>query len=161
MDRPSKLDDLVKAVEKSLVAEGLYEKEAQAMVNTWRQSWFREEGTRLFYTVPPRITNELLPLHIEPAPTELVRVLVGRMEIMTPSQERSILEVVKRSAAARKAQADENAPSPVLSDVMSLGRLAEPALVRASNITPDGELQSEAARLIEELRQVQANDAGG
>jgi len=36
-------EDLVKA----LVAQGLYEKEARAMVDTWKHQWFAEEGSRV------------------------------------------------------------------------------------------------------------------
>ena len=46
-----------------LVAHGLYEKEAAAMVETWRDSWF-EEGTRLFYIVPQASIDGVLPLDI-------------------------------------------------------------------------------------------------
>jgi hypothetical protein len=35
----------------NLVEFGLYRKEAEPMVETWRDSWF-EEGIRLFYIVP-------------------------------------------------------------------------------------------------------------
>ena len=48
-----------------LVANGLYEKEAAAMVETWRDSWF-EEGTRLFYIVPQASIDAILPLDITP-----------------------------------------------------------------------------------------------
>jgi hypothetical protein len=77
---------LADAVVQALIAEGLYEKEAWAMVRTWQGSWFREEGTRLFYILPQRVTDQLLPLTITPTPNELVRVLVGLMELMTPTQ---------------------------------------------------------------------------
>src|SRR4029079_16991401 len=40
--------DLPGELERMLVGAGLYQREAAAMVNTWRDSWF-EEGTRLFY----------------------------------------------------------------------------------------------------------------
>jgi hypothetical protein len=33
------------------MAQGLFPKEAHAMVDTWRDSWF-EEGTRAFYILP-------------------------------------------------------------------------------------------------------------
>ncbi|HND56289.1 MAG TPA: hypothetical protein PLV92_27920, partial [Pirellulaceae bacterium] len=44
---PAKVDShfLANLVQKALVGEGLYEKEATAMVNTWRDSWFTEHGT--------------------------------------------------------------------------------------------------------------------
>ena len=63
--RESSVDALAEEMVRELTASGLYEKEALAMVNTWRSSWFGENGTRLLYLVPERQTNELLPLHIE------------------------------------------------------------------------------------------------
>src|SRR5260370_11666733 len=40
-------------LETALIAQGLFPKEAQAMVETWRDSWF-EDGSRRIYIVPPR-----------------------------------------------------------------------------------------------------------
>jgi hypothetical protein len=68
---------------KMLVATGLFEKEAQAMVETWRDSWF-EEGARVFYVVPPKGVDEILPLTISPAPASVARAFIGRMELITP-----------------------------------------------------------------------------
>jgi hypothetical protein len=78
-----------------LATHGLYPKEAAAMVNTWEDSWF-EEGFRLFYVLPRQQTDAILPLEITPKPDKLVRVLVGRMEIMTPETEQEILELLTR-----------------------------------------------------------------
>jgi hypothetical protein len=69
-------------LERMLVAEGLFEKEAIAMVETWSDSWF-EEGTRLFYVLPRRAVDAVLPLEIRPAAADIVRVFVGRLEIVT------------------------------------------------------------------------------
>src|SRR5262249_23299695 len=55
------VESLRREIEKTLVAQGLYEKEAAAMVKTWRDSWF-EEGLRVFYIVPRRATDAILPL---------------------------------------------------------------------------------------------------
>jgi hypothetical protein len=71
-------------LERILVARGLYPKEARAMIETWRDSWF-EEGTRLFYIVPSGTIDSVLPLDIQPAPVQTARVFVGRMEIITPA----------------------------------------------------------------------------
>jgi hypothetical protein len=73
------------ALLKVLVDSGLYPKEAQAMVATWRDHWF-EEGLRVFYLLPTAETEAMLPLEIEPRPQELVRTLVGRLDIITPEQ---------------------------------------------------------------------------
>ena len=93
--------DLATAMKKILTATGLYEKEAPAMVNTWDSAWFGESGTRLLYLVPRAKTDELLPLTISPKPTDLVRVLVGRHDFLTPEQEAMADREVKRSRAAR------------------------------------------------------------
>jgi hypothetical protein len=66
-----------------LVKAGLNEKEAAAMVETWRDSWF-EEGTRVFYILPARAVDAILPLSISPAPAGITRVFVGRMDVITP-----------------------------------------------------------------------------
>jgi len=72
-----------KYLEQLLVAHGLYAKEAKAMVESWRDSWF-EQGTRLFYIVSNEAVDAILPLQIDPQPAELKRVFVGRLEIATP-----------------------------------------------------------------------------
>src|SRR3970282_1769850 len=66
-----------------LTAEGLYEKEAHAMVETWRDHWW-EEGLRAFHLLPRATTDAVLPLTIEPAAHELVRVMVTRVETVPP-----------------------------------------------------------------------------
>jgi hypothetical protein len=76
-------------LENALVAQGLYPKEAQAMVETWRDSWF-EEGTRLIYIVPSHAVDAFLPLHVDPAPAQTARVFVGRIELITPEITRSV-----------------------------------------------------------------------
>jgi hypothetical protein len=71
-----------RVLEHMLVARGLYPKEAAAMVETWRDSWF-EEGSRLLYIVPAPVVEAVLPLRIDPAPQRVVRVFVGRLELGT------------------------------------------------------------------------------
>jgi hypothetical protein len=77
------VDDLGRELEGMLVGQGLYADEAQAMVETWRGSWF-EEGSRLIYILPAGFVNGILPLSIHPAPAEIARVFVGRLELVTP-----------------------------------------------------------------------------
>jgi hypothetical protein len=84
-----RVDDLRRDLEEMLVAQGLFQDEAQAMVETWRDSWF-EEGNRLLCIVPPALVNEVLPLSIIPAPAQTARVFVGRLEIVTPATERAV-----------------------------------------------------------------------
>lgn len=151
------LDQLAQVVQEMLVAEGLYAKEAASMVETWKQSWFGEAGTRILYIVPAPITDELLPLTIEPSPDETLRVLVGRMEILPPGQEQQLIQAVLASSKARSAylqqsKSQQQKPFAISEELHGLGRMLEPALVRVSKIANDGNVRQEAQRLIAQLR---------
>jgi hypothetical protein len=87
------LDSLSRDLEDVLTSQGLYPDEARAMIKTWRQSWF-EEGSRLFYIVPGDFLNAILPLTINPAPAQTVRVFVGRMELVTPATAEGVEKIV-------------------------------------------------------------------
>ena len=155
----STVEELGEAVVKALIEERLYEKEARAMVKTWQESWFGEEGTRLFYMLPQSVTEELLPLAIDPVPDETVRVMVGRMEIMRPEDEARVTSLVQQSVKDRaatvqlRAENSEAPPYKLPEAIIQLGRLAEPALVRAQHIAPDEATRAEAGVLLSELRQ--------
>lgn len=77
------VDSLACDLEGILIAQGLYQNEAQAMIETWRDSRF-EEGSRLLYIVPPEFVSAVLALTIKPAPIQTTRVFVGRLELVTP-----------------------------------------------------------------------------
>ena len=83
------MESLRKTLEKTLAAQGLTTREASAMVETWRDSWF-EEGLRVFYIVPRRTVDEILPLEITPAPSRVTRVFVGRMELFSSATVQSV-----------------------------------------------------------------------
>jgi hypothetical protein len=86
----STVEKLSEALVKRLTEKGLFEKEARAMVKTWRSAWFGEEGTRVLYLLPESFTEEMLPLKVEPKPTQQLRVLVGRHDVLTPEREKQI-----------------------------------------------------------------------
>lgn len=83
------LDDLREKLAAMLTEAGLYPKEARAMIETWRDSWF-EEGMRLLYLVPRERVDQLLPLEIEPRPQAIERVFVGRIELLSPAMRETI-----------------------------------------------------------------------
>jgi hypothetical protein len=90
-------------LEQLLIAHGLYPKEAKAMIETWRDSWF-EEGSRLFYIAPRLAVDGILPLTVTPAPSSVARVFVGRIELITATTEREVahaLETNDRAMLAR------------------------------------------------------------
>jgi hypothetical protein len=82
--------------EKALVAAGLYPKEAKAMLETWKASYFDKRGIRVFWIVPENLVNALLPLHITPQPRETRRVFVGRYELLTPAFESGLFQAWKK-----------------------------------------------------------------
>jgi hypothetical protein len=79
----------LRVIGEQLEASGLYPREASAMLATWRDTW-TEEGCRVFYVLPRAAVDEILPLTVQPEPSELVRVLVGRLEILTPERENGV-----------------------------------------------------------------------
>jgi hypothetical protein len=87
-------------LERVLVEEGLFEKEAIAMVETWSDSWF-EEGTRLFYVLPRRAVDSVLPLEIRPAAADIVRVFVGRLELVTAASLMDLGEALRTNDRAK------------------------------------------------------------
>jgi hypothetical protein len=82
-------------LEGALIERGLYPKEAAAMIDTWRDSWF-EEGSRLIYILPESAVNAMLPLEINPAPARITRVFVGRIELITPETKRAVREAIAK-----------------------------------------------------------------
>lgn len=103
-------DDL----ERTLVETGLYPREAAAMVETWRDSWF-EAGTRLFYIVPREAVDEILPLTIDPRPASVARAFVGRLELITPAVEADVELAIRTNDMKR---------------LLSYGRFLEPIAER-------------------------------
>jgi hypothetical protein len=86
-------------LEAMLVGGGLYQKEAAAMIDTWHDSWF-EDGTRVFYVLPSRTVDAILPLTVTPAPASVARVFVGRMEVMAPSTIHAVAAAIEKKDTA-------------------------------------------------------------
>lgn len=136
------MDALLGDLERILVASGLYEREAEAMIKTWRDSWF-EEGLRVFYILPRAATDGVLPVKIEPAPAELVRVLVGRAEIITPEMERTVQQQVKLLQ-----HPSQQTRATALATIRRHGRFSEPILKRILEDERDRAMRNRIRRLI-------------
>jgi len=134
------------AVAAELVKTGLYAKEARAMVNTWERSYFRTDGLRVVYLLPRRIVDQVIPLHIEPAPTSTVRVMVGRVEVLTPQREKAIEKAV---AALGSSLASERSVATAL--LAQLGRFEEPALHRVASMTLRPEIKARSEALLHQV----------
>lgn len=93
------LADLRRELEDILVAAGLNPAEARAMIETWRDSWF-EEGARVFYLLPPRAIDSMLPVTITPAPGSITRVFVGRMDVITPGDQQTVARAISTGDTA-------------------------------------------------------------
>jgi hypothetical protein len=130
----------------ALVAEGLYRAEADAMVETWRDAWFEDHGVRILYILPRAWTDATLPITLKPQPRELVRVMVGRAEIITPAMAQQVARCVgnfrQANPAVKQAAVDEFR-------AMKLGRFAYTALRLAGTDNTDTKFFEEGNRLIE------------
>jgi hypothetical protein len=147
-DYETTIDQLVDSTVKILTAAGLYEKESLAMVNTWRNSWFGEDGTRLLYLVPGKITDKLLPLKIDPVPDEKVRILVGRLETITPEDSKSLSSRLVGTKPNHNPTKDE-----IAAELKPLGRFAEPAVQFVMSQTTDTTTRNRLEQVLKQVRE--------
>lgn len=119
--------DLSEAVMQALVAEGLYADEARAMVDTWRRQWFGTPGLRVLYLAPQSWTESVIPLTLDPVPSSLLRVMMVRVEVLTP-------ELEAEDVAALSGMASD--PGAAQAYFGAMGRFAEPRLRRALALMP-------------------------
>ncbi len=136
------LDEVLIELEKILVAEGLYAKEAKAMIETWKDSWF-EEGLRVFYVLTRKSTDKILPLTVQPEPQETVRVMVGRAEVITPEMEQNVRQQIgflRSNSAKLREEAKEN--------LKKYGRFYEPILKSILESEKDAKVRAQIQRLI-------------
>lgn len=82
---PGRLVLLQGEMRDALVAGGLFPDEAEALLRTWEVSYFKAAGLRLFYLCPASDIARLLPLQVS-VPCAVTRVMIGRIEIVTPAQ---------------------------------------------------------------------------
>jgi hypothetical protein len=123
-------DSLARDLEGILVQQGLFPDEAHAMVNTWKSSWF-EEGSRLLYIVPRSFVDSVLPLAINPAPDKIVRVFVGRLELVTPATTQAVAQALASRDRAALAKFGR-----FLEPILRTMQQNEPDPARAGRIMP-------------------------
>jgi len=117
------------------------------MVNTWRSSWFGEGGTRLLYLLPQALTDKMIPLKVTPAANQTVRVMVGRLEILTPAVEKQIEGLLVQLASPMPGERDA-----AMAAIGNFGRFAEPALQRVLKTSDDPEVKIRARELLTKLQ---------
>jgi hypothetical protein len=125
------------AVAEALTRSGLYPKEAQAMVDTWEKSYFRNEGLRILSILPRPVVDMAIPIRIKPEPQQLVRVMVGRVEVLTPESEQ-LLEKTVAALGSKDSDARKNAEI----YLARYGRLREPVLRRVMSVTHQAEVRA-------------------
>lgn len=148
--------ELNRQMKSLLVGQGLFEKEADAMLATWDNAWFTEQGSRVLYIVPQAITDEMLPLHVSPKPKKTLRVLVGRLEMLSVAEEKRMTDLVTESVKQRAAfwakKPGKGAVYPLPKSLTDYGRMAEPSLARVRLLAKDQSVKEEARLLIDALR---------
>lgn len=106
-----------------LISEGLTKAEAEAMVATWDDLWFTEPGTRILAVLPQEIPDSMVPLKLSPAPREIDRVFVARLELISHHQENQLVHVLSQPVDTTEARKQLSA--------LELGRFGSGALQRA------------------------------
>jgi hypothetical protein len=138
---------LCRQVADALVAEGLYRAEAEAMVKTWRDAWFEDQGVRILYLLPRRWTDATLPITLTPQPRELVRVMVGRAELITPALENQVRNCIEDFG--RCYPSIEQAAPVARFQAMKLGRFAPVAIRLAARHATDPNFDKLGSALLE------------
>lgn len=149
---------LMREMSTSLVNQGLYAKEAEAMVQTWKDQWFAEEGTRVLYLLPRSWTDKTLPLAVSPAPNSLVRVMVGRAEVIPQTMER---ELNRQITIYSKGDSKSQAQALAQVQKLGIGRFLEPATRMALGKTPSKELSQAGWKLAAEASKAQDEKSSG
>lgn len=136
-------DSIATDVAGRLQESGLYGKEARAMVNTWRSSYFKTDGIRVLFLLPQSWTDRYIPLKITPAPDEVVRVMVGRVEVLTPEREQ------RAEAAIRDLTSpDEQRRERAFAVLTNEGRYVEPIVRRTLEASTDERVRELCRRLL-------------
>lgn len=69
------------SLRRALLDQGLFADEAEAMLDTWKTSYFEKPGLRVFYVVPAEWLEYFLPLSFS-EPARVKRVIIGRIDFV-------------------------------------------------------------------------------
>lgn len=122
---------------------GLYPKEARAMVNTWRTSYFQTDGIRVLFVLPQLWTDRFIPMRLSTAPQDLTRVMVGRLEVLAPERE-ALAEAAVRDLAA----GDSDRRNQAFDYLRGQGRYVEPVVRRVLATSNDESVLSRCRNLL-------------
>jgi hypothetical protein len=136
-------DELANALAERLEESGLYTKEARAMVNTWKTSYFQSDGVRALVVMPQEWTDEFIPITVNPKPRELVRVMVGRIELLTPQREQTAEAAIQCLGAP-----DTGKREWAFNYLRDQGRYVEPIIRRILHTTRDESVRARCRQLL-------------
>jgi hypothetical protein len=100
------IDNLSASMRTALIDDGLYADEADALLSTWRASYFESPGLRLFYLLPRSWTDHVMPMKLS-VDAKMVRTMFGRIEIVTPEQ-RGLLKQIAAGPVSKPDWPTEN-----------------------------------------------------
>ena len=111
------------------------------MVNTWQTSYFQTEGIRVLFVLPQSWTDAFIPMNIEPQPRKIVRVMVGRLEMLSADRQRkaeaAIASLTRETTAANGRKR--------IGSCYEQGRYVEPIVRHVAKTTNDEKLKSRSA----------------
>jgi hypothetical protein len=102
-DREFGVDNLARLrslMRQALVEDGLFADESNALLNTWELSYFKSAGLRLFFLLSREWTDHYLPLELS-VPAKVSRVMVGRIELVTPEHRHLLREIAEAPIPTR------------------------------------------------------------
>ena len=147
MSESRPLDEFIKQVSddvaRRLVQSGLYEKEARAMVNTWASSYFKTDGVRMLFVLPQSWTDRYIPMKVKPRPQQLVRVMVGRMELLDEAREKRAEDAIRELSSS-----DSAARERAFETLRAEGRYVEPIVRRTLRTSTDEQVRTLSRRLL-------------
>lgn len=132
----------------SLEAAGLFPKEAAGLVEIWGDDMFTTPGERLLYLMPSNEVERVLPLDIQPAPSQTVRTLIAWVELSTPEAEKRVKDLIDKlgSNDAKERDAAD-------AELRRLDRFAEAILQRVVKTTADPIVKQRIEQILTALEQ--------
>ena len=117
--------------------QGLSAGEADALVKTFTHNWLKTHGLRVIVVAPPAWGQQWFPTTFMPPPAQHVRVVLGRFELLTASDEAALVQTVEAAAQQQD-----------LGVLAKLGFFAEPKARRVLQLAAQG-AQAFVQKLVE------------
>jgi hypothetical protein len=147
LDQAQPLAEFTRKISDELTARlaesGLFAKEARAMVNTWANSYFQTDGIRVLFVLPQSWTDAFIPMTVDPQPRKIVRVMVGRLEMLSADRQRSA-----EAAIGKLVSRDSSERDLAYRFLHEQGRYIEPIVRHVAKTTKDERIKSLCERLL-------------